>query len=56
MNRRNQALLVPPGPWNTVQFQQNESLLIVLCDRIYETDDYIHDYFEFLSFRETVRA
>ena len=56
MNRRNQALLVPPGLWNTVQFRQNESVLIVLCDRIYEADDYIHDYSEFLSFRESVRA
>ena len=56
MNRRNQALLVPPGLWNTVQFRQNESVLIVLCDRIYEADDYIQDYSEFLSFRESVRA
>lgn len=56
MNRRNQALLVPPGLWNTVQFRHNESVLIVLCDRIYEADDYIRDYSEFLSFRESVRA
>ncbi len=56
LNRRNQALLVPPGLWNTVEFRQNESLLIVLCDRVYEADDYIRDYAEFLSFREFVRA
>jgi dTDP-4-dehydrorhamnose 3,5-epimerase-like enzyme len=56
LNRRNQALLVPPGLWNTVEFQQNESVLIVLCDRPYEADDYIRDYAEFLSFRESVRA
>jgi dTDP-4-dehydrorhamnose 3,5-epimerase-like enzyme len=56
LNRRNQALLVPPGLWNTVEFQQNESVLIVLCDRVYEADDYIRDYTEFLSFRESVRA
>jgi dTDP-4-dehydrorhamnose 3,5-epimerase-like enzyme len=56
LNRRNQALLVPPGLWNTVEFRQNESVLIVLCDRVYEPDDYIHDYAEFLSFRESVRA
>jgi hypothetical protein len=54
--RRDQALLVPPGLWNTVEFRQNESVLIVLCDRIYEAHDYIHDYAEFLSFRESVRA
>jgi dTDP-4-dehydrorhamnose 3,5-epimerase-like enzyme len=56
LDRRNQALLVPPGLWNTVEFQQNESVLIVLCDRVYEADDYIRDYAEFLSFRGSVRA
>ena len=55
LNRRNQALLVPPGLWNTMEFRQKESVLIVLC-RVYEPDDYIHDYAEFLSFRESVRA
>jgi dTDP-4-dehydrorhamnose 3,5-epimerase-like enzyme len=56
LNRRNQALLVPPGLWNTVEFRQNESVLIVLCDRVYDAHDYIRDYAEFLSFRESVRA
>lgn len=55
LNRRNQALLVPPGLWNTVEFRQNESVLIALCDRVYEPGDYIRDYAEFLSFRESVR-
>ena len=51
------TLTAPAGVlWNTVQFRQNESVLIVLCDRIYEADDYIRDYSEFLSFRESVRA
>lgn len=56
LEHRNQALLVPPGLWNTVEFRQNESVLIVLCDRVYEADDYIHDYSELLSFRESIRA
>jgi len=56
LSRRNQALLVPPGLWNTVEFRQNDSVLIVLCDRVYEADDYIRDYTDFLSFRESVRA
>jgi dTDP-4-dehydrorhamnose 3,5-epimerase-like enzyme len=56
LNRRDQALLVPPGLWNTVEFRQYESVLIVLCDRVYEAHDYIHDYAEFLSFRESIRA
>lgn len=52
LDRRNRALLVPPGLWNVVEFRQQGSVLIVLCDRAYEADDYIHDYAEFLSFRE----
>ena len=54
LERRDQALLVPPGLWNTVEFRQDESVLIVLCDRIYEAHDYIRNYAEFLSFRESV--
>jgi dTDP-4-dehydrorhamnose 3,5-epimerase-like enzyme len=53
LGRRNQALLVPPGLWNIVEFRQEDSVLIVLCDRIYEAEDYIRDYAEFLSFRES---
>jgi dTDP-4-dehydrorhamnose 3,5-epimerase-like enzyme len=56
LNRRKQALLVPPGLWNTVEFRQDESVFIVLCDRLYEADDYIRDYNQFLSFRESVHA
>jgi hypothetical protein len=39
-----------------VEFLQNESVLIMLCDRVYEAHDYIRDYAEFLSFREALRA
>ena|ERR1700758_5023945 len=53
LDRRNRALLVPPGLWNIVEFRQEDSVLIVLCDRVYEADDYIRDYAEFLSFRES---
>lgn len=56
LDRRDQALLVPPGIWNTIEFPQNESVLIVLCDRVYEAHDYIRDYAEFRSFRESIRA
>src|SRR5262249_61913382 len=56
LHRRNQALLVPPGLWNIVEFRQNESVLIVLCDRVYEAHDYIRDYGEFLSYRESIRV
>jgi dTDP-4-dehydrorhamnose 3,5-epimerase-like enzyme len=56
LDRRDLALLVPPGLWNTVEFRQNDSVLVVLCDRVYEAHDYIRDYAAFLSFRESVHA
>jgi dTDP-4-dehydrorhamnose 3,5-epimerase-like enzyme len=56
LDSRNRALLVPPGLWNTVEFRQSDSVLVVLCDRVYEAHDYIRDYADFLSFRESVRA
>jgi dTDP-4-dehydrorhamnose 3,5-epimerase-like enzyme len=56
LDRRDQALLVPPGLWNTVEFRKDGSVLVVLCDRAYEADDYIRDYAEFLAFRESVHA
>jgi dTDP-4-dehydrorhamnose 3,5-epimerase-like enzyme len=56
LDRGDLALLVPPGLWNTVRFQQTGSVLVVLCDRLYEAEDYIRDYGEFLSFRLSVPA
>ena len=56
LDRRNLALLVPPGIWNTVNFRDDASVVAVLCDRPYEDHDYIRDYAEFLSFRESIQA
>jgi dTDP-4-dehydrorhamnose 3,5-epimerase-like enzyme len=50
------ALLVPSGLWVEIRFKQNESVLIVLCDRVYEEGDYIRDYAEFLAFRKAARG
>ena len=52
LNRGNLALLVPPTIWNTVTVQTEGSVLVVLCDRHYEEQDYIRDYQEFMAFRE----
>jgi hypothetical protein len=41
--------LVPPMIWHTVNFRKVDSAIIVLCDRHYESDDYIRDYAEFAS-------
>ncbi|MFZ0149826.1 MAG: FdtA/QdtA family cupin domain-containing protein [Xanthobacteraceae bacterium] len=50
------ALFVPPTLWVDIDITQDQSILIVLCDRVYEEHDYISNYAEFLSFRKTPRA
>jgi len=44
------GLLVPPGIWAQQNYLVNNSLLMVLCDRLYEADDYIHSHSQFKSF------
>ena len=56
LDRGELALLVPLGLWVDIDVKQDKSVLIVLCDRLYEEHDYIHDYHEFLSFRKIPRA
>jgi len=51
LDRSNVALLVPPTIWNTVVFCKEHSVLVVLCDRPYEAEDYIHDSDEFRKLR-----
>ncbi len=56
LDRPEIALLVPPGLWLEINFKQQDSVLIVLCDRAFEEADYIRDYAEFLSLRKAARA
>ena len=51
LNRGDKALLVPPMLWQSVTFRAPQSILVVLCDRPYEEDDYIRDYAAFLETR-----
>ena len=50
------ALLIPPALWVEIDVKQDELVLIVLCDRPYEEQDYISDYGEFQSLRKAARA
>ena len=51
LNRCDLGLLVPSKIWAFEVFNDVNSLLIVVCDRRYEADDYIRDYAEFLTLR-----
>lgn len=47
-----QALLVPPAIFSSEKFTEPDSVLLVLCDRPYETDDYLTTRELLLNFRE----
>lgn len=47
------GLLIPPGIWAKEEYMADGAVLVVLCDRVYESEDYIHEYNEFKSFLES---
>ena len=46
----NSGLLVPPGIWAKEEYLTDGAVLMVLCDRGYEEEDYIRDYEDFKKF------
>ena len=49
------GLLVPPGIWMKEEYMVDDTVLMVLCDRSYEDEDYIRNYLNFKSFLESNR-
>jgi dTDP-4-dehydrorhamnose 3,5-epimerase-like enzyme len=45
------GILVPPSIWAEQIYEEEDTVLMVLCDRPYEAEDYIRDLDSFLSFR-----
>ena len=52
LNRSYQGLLVPPGLWRTLEDFSSGAVCMVLASELYDADDYIRDYQEFLEFRK----
>jgi hypothetical protein len=48
----NVGLLVPPTIWNLITFREANSVLMVICDRPYQEEDYVRVYSDFLVFRK----
>jgi dTDP-4-dehydrorhamnose 3,5-epimerase-like enzyme len=46
-----QGVLIAPGIFAAETYLETASILLVLCDRSYEKEDYIHTMDEFLSYR-----
>ena len=49
---RSRSLFVPPKIWNSVEFLNNNSLVLVLTDYEYDFKDYIETYEEFVAFQK----
>ena len=47
LNEPNRALYIPEMIWDEQIYQSEDSVLLVLSNTNYETDDYIEDYDEF---------
>ena len=48
---RSISLFVPPKIWSSVEFLNNNSIVLVLTDYEYDFNDYIETYKEFLAFQ-----
>ena len=49
-----EGLLVPPGIFATETYATPDSTLLVLCDRAYETEDYVHDIATLARWRQEI--
>jgi dTDP-4-dehydrorhamnose 3,5-epimerase-like enzyme len=49
-----QGLLIRPGVWREMYAFSEDCVLMVLADQLYDADDYIRDYAEFLTMTQTV--
>lgn len=55
LNRPYQGLYVKPGMWRDLDDFSSGSVCMVLASDIYQKEDYIRDYNEFLEFREITK-
>jgi dTDP-4-dehydrorhamnose 3,5-epimerase-like enzyme len=49
LDSQNKALLIGPNIWHTMTWNDNSASLLVLASEVYDEEDYIRDYEEFLS-------
>ena len=50
----NTGLLIPPGIWAEQIYDATNTVLHVMCDRIYEEEDYIRDYKCFKQYKKDI--
>ena len=50
LDQPNFGLLIPPGIWADQKYIENNTILTVLCDRLFEEADYLRNYDDFMLF------
>ena len=56
LDHPNLGLYIPPGIWAIQRYKTKDAALTVLCDRVYEPEDYIREYSGYLTFRQELIA
>ena len=54
LNRPYQALYIKPGIWRDLDEFSSGAVCMVLASEVYQKEDYIRDYKEFLIFRDCI--
>lgn len=54
LDHPNIGLYIPSGIWAIQNYKTKDAALTVLCNRVYEEDDYIREYSDFLTYRKTL--
>lgn len=55
VNRPYQGLYIPPGIWNVMDDFASGSICLVLASDVYDENDYVRDYQEFLTLTQSKR-
>lgn len=51
LNHPYTGLILPPGNWRTLEDFSSGAVCLVLASELYDEDDYIRDYDEFLAYK-----
>ena len=54
LDRSNRGVLIPPGVWATYHNFTTGTVLAALASHLYEEEDYIRDYDDYLEYVETL--
>jgi dTDP-4-dehydrorhamnose 3,5-epimerase-like enzyme len=53
LDNPSKGLSIPASIWSEQFYKTNNTLLLVLCDQLYEKEDYIRNYADFENFRKS---